>query len=127
MTYAKNMLACHVEPDLQLTWKEMEAPPWDEGELLVRVHATALNRADLLQKRGNYPVPEGASPVLGLEMAGTVEAVGPGVTGWKAGDRVRRCFREEAMPSMRSSRPIWPCPSRRLSPWNRRRRCRRLI
>ncbi|BFH17335.1 NAD(P)H quinone oxidoreductase [Paenibacillus dendritiformis] len=88
MTYAKNMLACHVEPDLQLTWKEMEAPPWDEGELLVRVHATALNRADLLQKRGNYPVPEGASPVLGLEMAGTVEAVGPGVTGWKAGDRV---------------------------------------
>ncbi|BFH66385.1 hypothetical protein J27TS7_12320 [Paenibacillus dendritiformis] len=88
MTYAKNMLACHVEPDLQLTWKEVEVPHWGEGVLLVRVHATALNRADLLQKRGKYPVPEGASPVLGLEMAGTVEAVGPGVTGWKEGDRV---------------------------------------
>lgn len=88
MSYSKNMLACHVEPDLQLTWKEMEVPTCGEGELLVRVHATALNRADLLQKRGKYPVPEGASPVLGLEMAGTVEAVGPGVTDWKAGYRV---------------------------------------
>lgn len=62
MTNPTNMLACHVEPDLQLTWKEMEAPRCGEGELLVRVHATALNRADLLQKRGKYPVPAGRLP-----------------------------------------------------------------
>jgi len=55
------------------------------GELLVEVKATALNRADLLQKRGHYPPPAGASPILGLEMAGIVlEGAGP----WKSGDRV---------------------------------------
>jgi putative PIG3 family NAD(P)H quinone oxidoreductase len=56
-----------------------------QGELLVRVRATAANRADTLQRRGNYPPPEGASPILGLELAGEVlESVG----GWRAGDRV---------------------------------------
>jgi tumor protein p53-inducible protein 3 len=58
------------------------------GELLVRVRATALNRADLLQRRGLYPPPPGASEVLGLEMAGEVAAVGEGVSGWRVGDRV---------------------------------------
>ena len=56
-----------------------------EGELLVRVRATAVNRADTLQRRGNYPPPEGASPILGLELAGEVtESVGD----WQSGDRV---------------------------------------
>jgi len=58
------------------------------GELLVRVRATAVNRADLLQRRGKYPPPEGASEILGLEMAGEVEAAGPGCEGWNPGDRV---------------------------------------
>ncbi|MCL6454482.1 MAG: NAD(P)H-quinone oxidoreductase [Alicyclobacillus sp.] len=58
------------------------------GELLIRVHATALNRADLLQRRGHYPPPPGASEILGLEVAGEVAAVGPGVAGWQPGDRV---------------------------------------
>ena len=58
------------------------------GELLVRVRATALNRADLMQREGKYPPPEGATPILGLEMAGTVEAVGADVPAWKEGDRV---------------------------------------
>jgi putative PIG3 family NAD(P)H quinone oxidoreductase len=58
------------------------------GELLVRVRATALNRADLLQRRGRHPPPEGASEILGLEMAGEVEAAGPGCEGWNPGDRV---------------------------------------
>lgn len=57
-------------------------------ELLVRVHATALNRADLMQREGRYPPPEGASPVLGLEAAGVVEAVGSACVGWAIGDRV---------------------------------------
>jgi putative PIG3 family NAD(P)H quinone oxidoreductase len=55
------------------------------GELLVRVHATAVNRADLLQRRGAYPPPPGASPILGLELAGEV-VVGAG--DWQPGDRV---------------------------------------
>lgn len=57
-------------------------------ELLVKVEATALNRADLLQKNGNYPVPEGASPILGLEMAGIVEGVGSSTNRFKVGDHV---------------------------------------
>jgi putative PIG3 family NAD(P)H quinone oxidoreductase len=58
------------------------------GELLVYVHATALNRADLLQRQGKYPPPPGESPILGLEMAGTVMEVGPDVEGFEPGDRV---------------------------------------
>jgi len=54
----------------------------------VRVHATALNRADTFQRRGHYPPPEGESEILGLEMAGVVEDVGDGVVDWKKGDRV---------------------------------------
>jgi len=57
-------------------------------ELLVDVKATALNRADLLQKRGLYPPPPGASEIIGLEMAGIVKEVGSNVAGWKPGDRV---------------------------------------
>ncbi|HET7615389.1 MAG TPA: alcohol dehydrogenase catalytic domain-containing protein, partial [Bacillales bacterium] len=67
---------------------EYEKPVAAAGELLVKVKATAVNRADLLQKRGGYPPPEGASPILGLEMAGVVEETGDEVEGWKKGDRV---------------------------------------
>ena len=58
------------------------------GEVLVRVAATAVNRADLLQRQGRYPPPPGAGDVLGLELAGTVAALGEGVEGWAEGDRV---------------------------------------
>lgn len=58
------------------------------GEVCVRVRATALNRVDLMQRAGRYPVPPGASPILGLEMAGVVDEVGVGVTGVDVGDRV---------------------------------------
>jgi tumor protein p53-inducible protein 3 len=67
---------------------ETEDPVMGENDLLVQIKATALNRADLLQKRGLYPPPKGASPIIGLEMAGVVEKVGKNVTGWKPGDRV---------------------------------------
>jgi putative PIG3 family NAD(P)H quinone oxidoreductase len=55
---------------------------------VIDVAATAVNRADLLQRKGHYPPPPGASDVPGLECSGTVSAVGEGVTGWKAGDEV---------------------------------------
>jgi len=66
---------------------EAPEPAMGAGELRLRVAATAVNRADLLQRQGMYPPPPGASPLLGLECAGTVVEVGAGVTGWKTGDR----------------------------------------
>jgi putative PIG3 family NAD(P)H quinone oxidoreductase len=67
---------------------ETDEPVLSSEDLLIRVKATALNRADLLQKRGLYPPPKGASPILGLEMSGVIEKVGRKVNGWKPGDRV---------------------------------------
>ena len=66
---------------------EAEAPALVAGALRIDVAATAVNRADLLQRQGLYPPPSGASPILGLECAGVVAAVADGVTGWKPGDR----------------------------------------
>lgn len=69
----------------------VEAPEPTPGpdQIAVRVTATALNRADLLQTMGLYPAPPGVAPdVPGLEYAGTVAALGPGVTRWRVGDRV---------------------------------------
>jgi putative PIG3 family NAD(P)H quinone oxidoreductase len=58
------------------------------GRVLIRVHATSVNRPDAIQRQGHYPPPPGESPILGLEAAGTVEALGPGVTGFSPGERV---------------------------------------
>src|SRR5262245_52814615 len=73
-------------PTLELV--ELPDPVPGSGEVLLRVRATALNRADLLQVRGQYPPPRGESEVPGLEASGEIEAVGEGVVGWKPGDRV---------------------------------------
>ena len=58
------------------------------GELLVKVKTAGINRADILQRRGLYPPPPGTSQILGLEVAGVVEELGPSCTNWKKGDRV---------------------------------------
>ncbi len=58
------------------------------GEVLVRVKATSVNRADLVQREGKYPPPPGASDILGLEVAGVIEEIGPDVAGWRRGERV---------------------------------------
>jgi putative PIG3 family NAD(P)H quinone oxidoreductase len=68
--------------------QEVPTPQPAVDEILVKVEATAVNRADLHQRAGKYPSPEGASDILGLEMAGIVEAVGEQVTRWKSGDHV---------------------------------------
>ena len=70
------------------TLVDLPDPEPGPGEVLVRVRATALNRADLLQMRGLYPPPPGESEVPGLECAGTIEALGPETRGWSKGDRV---------------------------------------
>ena len=71
-----------------LRWEEVPDPVCGPGEVIVDVAATAVNRADLLQRQGLYPPPPGASDILGLECSGVVSEVGDGVTGWAAGDEV---------------------------------------
>ena len=59
-----------------------------EGEVLIRVAHAGVNRPDCIQRAGLYPAPPGASPILGLEVAGEIAALGEGVEGWQVGDRV---------------------------------------
>jgi len=76
---------------------EVEAPRAQRGEVLVRVRAAAMNRADLLQRRGLYPPPPGfREDIPGLELAGEVAALGEGVTAWKVGDQVMAIAAGEA-------------------------------
>lgn len=75
------------EPDV-LRIEEQEKPTPKPHELLIKVHATAINRADLLQRKGKYPPPEGASSILGLEIAGEVVACGTEVRRFKQGDDI---------------------------------------
>src|SRR5919199_1447038 len=74
-------------PDV-LGWEEVPDPVCGPGEVVVDVVASAVNRADLLQRQGFYPPPPGASDVLGLECSGIVSEIGDGVTGWAVGDEV---------------------------------------
>ncbi|CAL9512731.1 2-haloacrylate reductase [Streptomyces sp. enrichment culture] len=71
-----------------LTWAEVPDPEPGEGEVLVEVTASAVNRADILQRQGFYAPPPGASPYPGLECSGRIAALGSGVGGWSVGDEV---------------------------------------
>lgn len=73
-----------------LSWSEVPDPVLQEGEVLVDVAATAVNRADVAQRLGHYPPPPGASEYPGLECSGTITELGPGTSGsgWSVGDRV---------------------------------------
>src|SRR5271166_835776 len=74
-------------PDM-LVPREQPVPPPSEGEILVRVAAAGVNRPDVMQRQGHYPPPRGATEIPGLEIAGEVAQVGPGVTRWNKGDKV---------------------------------------
>lgn len=71
-----------------LSYGEAPAPVAGPGLVLIKVAATSVNRPDIIQRQGNYPPPKGDSEILGLEVAGTVEAVGEGVTDFNPGERV---------------------------------------
>ncbi|MFD9004887.1 NAD(P)H-quinone oxidoreductase [Streptomyces sp. NPDC059582] len=71
-----------------LVWAEVPEPVPGEGEVLVEVVASAVNRADIMQRQGFYNPPPGASPYPGLECSGRVAAIGAGVSGWNVGDEV---------------------------------------
>jgi len=71
-----------------LTWSEVDDPTCGPGEVVIDVAASAVNRADIMQRQGNYPPPPGASDIPGLECSGVVSDVGAEVTGWAVGDEV---------------------------------------
>jgi putative PIG3 family NAD(P)H quinone oxidoreductase len=71
-----------------LEWTEVPDPTPGAGEVLVDVAASAVNRADLLQRQGLYPPPPGASDIIGLECSGTIIELGEGVEGWQVGDEI---------------------------------------
>ena len=82
------MKAMLTDKNQQLVWSEVPEPAIGPDEVLVRVHAAGVNRADVLQRQGKYPSPPGCPEWMGLEIAGEVIACGGDVTRWQAGDRV---------------------------------------
>lgn len=82
------MKAVEIEKDRPLFLMDVARPEPGPNEILVKTAFSGLNRADLVQRAGAYPPPPGASPVLGLEISGTITATGSSVTRWKVGDRV---------------------------------------
>ncbi|MBE6999626.1 MAG: NAD(P)H-quinone oxidoreductase [Ruminococcaceae bacterium] len=82
------MKAMLVDENKNLVWSDVPDPVMGPEEVLVKIHAAALNRADVLQREGKYPSPPGCPPWMGLEVAGIIEAVGESVTNWKIGDQV---------------------------------------
>ncbi|ETD34108.1 NAD(P)H quinone oxidoreductase [Williamsia sp. D3] len=75
-------------PPENLVITDVERPSPAAGEVLVKVAAAGVNRADLLQRQGNYPPPPGASDIIGMEVSGTVAELGTEVTGWEIGQQV---------------------------------------
>jgi NADPH:quinone reductase len=88
---AKRMIAIEIrepgEPEV-LVPVERPVPDPAADEVLIRVAAAGVNRPDVFQRRGRYAPPPGASDIPGLEVAGVIEALGPGVTAWRVGDQV---------------------------------------
>lgn len=82
------MKAILIDENKNLIWSEVANPVIKGDEVLVKIHAAALNRADLLQRQGKYPSPPGCPEWMGLEVAGVIEKVGSAVTNWKIGDQV---------------------------------------
>lgn len=82
------MKAILVDENKNLVWSDVADPKIKDDEVLVKIHAAALNRADLLQRQGKYPSPAGCPEWMGLEVAGVIVEIGKSVTDWKIGDRV---------------------------------------
>lgn len=82
------MKAILIQEDKTLSWGETTPPEPNSHSVTIQVKATAVNRADLMQRKGVYPPPPGGSEILGLECAGIITAVGSEVTQWQIGDNV---------------------------------------
>ena len=82
------MKAIVINDDKTLSYTDVPNPILKSGEVLIEVYASALNRADLLQREGSYPPPAGCPEWPGLEVAGIIKEVANGITKWKVGDKV---------------------------------------
>lgn len=82
------MKAMLVDENKNLVWSDVTDPEIKADEVLVKIHAAALNRADLLQREGKYPSPAGCPEWMGLEIAGEIVELGAEVTNWQIGDKV---------------------------------------
>ncbi len=105
--------------------QEQPVPQPGEGEILVKVAAAGVNRPDVMQRKGFYPPPPGASDIPGLEIAGEVVAVGPGATRWKLGDKVTALVAGGGYAEYCVVPRPRPCRCRKGCRWSRPRRCRR--
>lgn len=82
------MKAMLVDSNKNLVWSDVEDPVIRDDEVLVKIYAAALNRADLLQRQGKYPSPAGCPEWMGLEVSGEIVEIGGKVSNWKIGDKV---------------------------------------
>lgn len=82
------MRAIVAESPNRLVWTDVPEMPLQQGEVSIDVVAAGINRADLMQAAGKYPPPKGASEIMGLEVSGTIAAIGDGVTQWSVGQPV---------------------------------------
>ena len=82
------MHAIVAESSDQLVWQEVPDVSAGPGEVLIKVAAAGVNRADVLQAAGKYPPPPGASEIIGMEVSGVIAQVGSGVAGWSVGQEV---------------------------------------
>lgn len=82
------MKAMLVDENKNLVWSEVPYPQMGDDEVIVKIYAAALNRADLLQRQGKYPSPAGCPPWMGLEISGEIIELGKNVTNYKLGDKV---------------------------------------
>ena len=107
----EKMKAIIVSENQELIWSDTEKPEILDNEVLIKIKATAVNRADVVQKKGFYPPPPGASKILGLECSGIIESIGKNVKKRKVGEKVcallagggyaqyASCPEEQAIPS----------------------------
>ena len=82
------MKAMLIDDNKRFVWSDVAEPAVGAHDVCIEIHAAALNRADLLQRQGKYPSPEGCPPWMGLEVAGIVRETGAEVSRWRRGDRV---------------------------------------
>jgi len=82
------MRAIVAEPSDQLSWQEVADVSARPGEVVIKVAAAGVNRADVLQAAGKYPPPPGASEIIGMEVSGVIAEIGDGVTEWSVGQEV---------------------------------------
>ena len=119
------MRAIVAESSEQLSWQQVPDVPAGPGEVVIKVAAAGVNRADVLQAAGNYPPPPGASEIIGMEVSGVVAELGPDVTEWSVGQAgLRLAGRRWIRRARRGFRMPGDADSARGRPGRRRRAAR---